>query len=121
MKIYFTRDQLLTLKAKIKGLAAEGSRTRCILQTKKGESRDHYWNLKRSIGREARYHLIAYGLLRGKLYSNIEPNSNKSLLYWSLDFSYLLQVIHNHCPYNSGYWTPKRVKDKLFPDQKEAA
>jgi hypothetical protein len=118
---YFTKHQLLTLKAKIKGLAAEGGRTRGILQTKTGEARDHYWNLKRSIGKEARYHLIAYGLLRGKDYSQIEPNSDKHLLYWNLDFSYLLQVIHNHCPGYHSLWTPKVVKDKLFPIEKEAA
>jgi len=72
---FYNRRQLLTLKAKIKGLAAEVKKTREILQTKSGDAKYYLWQIKREIGLETRLHLIAYGLLRGKRFSEIEPNT----------------------------------------------
>lgn len=111
---FYNRRQLLTLKAKIKGLAAEGKRTREILQAKSGDARYHLWQIKREIGLETRLHLIAYGLLRGKKFSEIEPNtrvaskipSNPSPLdyqlyfFWLSDFPWerLLQILRVNCP-----------------------
>jgi hypothetical protein len=111
---FYNRRQLLTLKAKIKGLAAEGKRTREILQTKSGYAKYYLWQIKREIGLETRLHLIAYGLLRGKRFSEIEsnvkfpekwPSDPSSLEYqlyanWNYNFPWekLLKVIRNNCP-----------------------
>ena len=70
------KQDLLTLKAKVKGLAEGGSRCRKFIHATSNERRYHHWDVKRSIGKEARYHLLAYGLLRGLAYKELESNSN---------------------------------------------
>ena len=122
---YFTRHELLILKAKIKGLAAEGTRTRNILRKKRGKEREKYWELKKQIGKEARYYLIAYGLLRGVSYSDIEPNSNKEQMNrWNFDIDRLTRIIHDECPYPRLYakqWTPKVIQEYIFGEAKKEA
>jgi hypothetical protein len=39
-----------------------------------GEERSRLWSKKRDIGYDARYLLLVYGLLRGRIFSKIEPN-----------------------------------------------
>jgi len=111
---FYNRKQLLTLKAKIKGLANEGRRTREILQTKSGDTKWNLWQIKREIGLETRLYLIAYGLLRGKRFSEIEPNTKvcsalpkhpkpldyQHYFYWESDFPWqrLLDIIRANCP-----------------------
>ncbi len=107
------KQQLLTLKAKIKGLADGGARCRKFIGATSHKARDRHWNEKRSIGKEARYHLIAYGLLRGLEYDIIEPNSNKDHLksLWVFDFNYLAQIIQHHCPYRDKIkWSPANLQ-----------
>ena len=90
MSIYI-KAKLLTLKAKIKGLAASGLKTRELINKSTGKKRDGHWNIKRLIGQETRYHLIAYGLIRGKSYNEIEPNSNKERIKY-YNFNYLSEI-----------------------------
>ncbi len=106
------KKELLTLKAKIKGLASEGRRTRKFIHRSKGIKRFDFWNIKRTIGKEARYHLIAYGLLRGLLYDSIEPNSDRDRLKdYLFSYSYLAQIIQRHCHYNDrSKWQPANIK-----------
>lgn len=109
MKTY-NRSELIALKGKVKGLAEEGLRTRQFIKASKGERREYYWDIKRSIGLEARYHLLAYGLLRGVSYDKIEPNSNKYNLIW-LDYGYLTQICQRHCSgLHLSTWTPVNLK-----------
>jgi hypothetical protein len=108
MKTY-NKSQLISLKGKVKGLAEEGLRTRQFIKASKGERRDYYWDMKRSIGVEARYHLLAYGLLRGLSYEQIEPNSNKEkMLYF--DYGYLAMICQRHCGVHLSTWTPANLK-----------
>lgn len=90
------KSQLFILKAFIKGLAEEGSRTRRFINKSVKERKDYYWNQKRNIGEEARYHLIAYGLLRGISYEKIEPNSNKEWMKYNFDFKHLSNIMLKH-------------------------
>lgn len=106
------KQQLLILKAKIKGLAEGGRRCRKFINVTSHKTRYYHWDDKRSIGREARYHLIAYGLLRGLEYDVIEPNSNKdNLKSYLFDFDYLAQIIQHYCPWNDrSKWTPANLQ-----------
>ena len=87
---------LITLKAKIKGLAQSGAKSKEMIRATSKDSKDYHWNMKRFIGYEARYHLLAYGLLRGKQYKDIEPHADRSKLL-SLDYGYLAQICQRHC------------------------
>lgn len=39
-----------------------------------GGERSRLWSKKRDLGYDARYHLLVYGMLRGRTFSKIEPN-----------------------------------------------
>jgi len=63
---------LQVLRAKVRGFQASGqSLTHLISKTEK-ERKSNLWNKKRDLGKFARLHLIAYGLLRGIPYERIE-------------------------------------------------
>ena len=91
------KHQLLSLKAKIKGLACEGRSCHKFITNTIGISRARHWTEKRTIGLEARYHLIAYGLLQGIDYNIIESNSNKDILFATVNLHYLATIIQHHC------------------------
>ncbi len=112
------RIEPLTLKAKIKGLAEESHRVRRLMRDKTGKDRSKLWDLKRWIGKEARYNLLAYALLREIPYSMIEPYSNKEYLQpHNFNYSYLLQIVQHHCRWiDKSIWTPKKVQDWIFAD-----
>lgn len=108
------KENLLTLKAKIKGLAEAGRKCNEFITHTHGLVRASHWDIKRSIGQEARYHLIAYALLRGRLYNEIEPNSNKDKVK-SLDFNYIAQICQRHCYwYDRGLWNPANIQRLIF-------
>jgi len=106
------KQDLLILKAKIKGLATEGYRCRKFINANVKEKRAHHWDVKRSIGKEARYHLLAYGLLRGLAYDTMEPNSNKDMMAsYHFDYNYLAQICQKHCYYmDKGKWSPANLQ-----------
>ncbi len=116
----FNKSQLISLKGKVKGLAAEGLRTREFINASKGKRRDYYWNMKRSIGVETRYHLLAYGLLRGLSYDQMEPNSNKEKLAY-FDYGYLTQICQRHCGVYLSTWTPANLKRLILTGTMEIA
>jgi hypothetical protein len=63
---------LQVLKAKLRGFHAAGhSISRRISKSEK-ERKNRLWDNKRSLGTHCRYHLVAYGLLRGVPYHQIE-------------------------------------------------
>jgi len=69
---------LQALRAKIRGFHVAGSTISARISKAKGKRRERLWRLKHELGTHARYHLIAYGLLRGKAYDQIErcaPNN----------------------------------------------
>lgn len=106
------KSKLLILKAIIKGLAAEGIRSRLFINRSSGEKRERHWNTKRSIGAEARYYLLAYGLLRGLPYEKMEPSSNKDrLASYLFDYNYLAQICQRYGLYRDrGKWTPANLE-----------
>lgn len=106
------KRELLTLKAKIKGLAEEGARCYKFIHRSSGKKRAKHREIKRSIGLEARYHLIAYGLLRGVDYNKIEPNSNKDkMASYMFNYGYLSQICKRHCYFlDTHKWSPENIK-----------
>ena len=102
---------LICLKAKIKGLAEAGSRSRKLINATAEEKRGGHWSMKRKIGVDARHHIVAYGLLRGISYEQIEP--------WCGVFNppsaeTVLNIIQQHSSwYDKNKWTLDVVKDKL--------
>lgn len=108
------RQQLILLKAKIKGLANEGLRTRQYINKAIGSKKSRYWGLKRSIGSEARHHLIAYGFLRGYTYKSMEPNSNRYVLNNNLNYEYIAAICNRH---NWRFtWTSEYVRILIWKD-----
>lgn len=69
---------LQVLRAKLRGFQAAGSTISSRISKSEKERKNKLWDLKRSLGVHCRYHLVAYGLLRGVPYSQIEkcaPNN----------------------------------------------
>lgn len=110
------KKELLTLKAKINGLAAEGSRTRGFINKSVGDKRWENWQTKRKIGFEARLHLIAYSLLRGMTYSYVEPNVSLESWQWLIgNIDYLQEIILRHASWNEAReWKDKENIKKLL-------
>jgi len=102
------KQKLISLKAKIKGLAEESRKTRTLIHEAFGSKRDYLWKIKRSIGQEARYHLLAYSLLRGIPYDKIESNSNKYMRNY-LDYDYLASICKHHYCFGS-FWTGQNIR-----------
>ena len=60
------------LRAKVRGFQAAGQSLSRLIAKATKERRHNLWNKKRELGTYARYHFIAYGLLRGIPYERIE-------------------------------------------------
>lgn len=63
---------LAALRAKIAGFHVTGARFRKNILKSTGLRRSRWWYAKRAVGVYCRYHMIAYGLLRGIPYERIE-------------------------------------------------
>lgn len=90
---------LQVLKAKIRGFQASGSTISSRISKSEKDRKNRLWNEKRALGNHCRAHLVAYGLLRGVPYHQIErcaPN-NKLNPQVVLD----IMLVHNG-------WDPKR-------------
>jgi hypothetical protein len=70
--------KLQALRAKVRGFHAAGETLRCWIGKAKGPAKSKLWYEKRQLGVYNRYNLIAYGLLRGIPYENIERCSNNN-------------------------------------------
>lgn len=64
--------KLQVLRAKIRGFQVAGEGIRHRIKKTTGLKRQFLWQQKRALGVHGRYHLIAYGLLRGITYEKIE-------------------------------------------------
>lgn len=107
------RSELLSLRAKIKGLAEEGIRLHKLIKESSDKKRNDYWDLKRGVGRETRHHLLAYGLLRGLNHEQMESNYTQSKLK-ELSYSYLAQICQHHCRFfDVEIWTANNI-DRLI-------
>ena len=90
---------LQVLRAKLRGFHAAGSTLSSRISTSHKERKSRLWNQKRSLGVHCRYHLVAYGLLRGVPYHQIERCAPTN----RLDPKRLLAIIEEH-----NQWTPER-------------
>lgn len=70
------KQKVLELKEKCKSLAVYGVICRNKINETSGRERWDAWEEKRAIGTQTRIHYIAYGLIRGREYSTIEPKIN---------------------------------------------
>lgn len=71
-KIY--KNQVITLRAKIKGLQIVGSEYQKKISLTTANKRNSLREEKRLLGEETRYHLLAYAFFRGIPYKKVERN-----------------------------------------------
>jgi len=90
---------LQVLRAKIRGFQATGATFSSRISKSEKERKNRLWNEKRRLGNHCRAHLVAYGLLRGVPYDQIErcAPTNKLNPQVVLD----IMTAHNG-------WDPKR-------------
>ena len=83
---------LQVLRAKVRGFHAAGSTISFRISQSKRDRKHRLWESKRKLGSHARHHMIAYGLLRGISYQQIEKcaTNNKP------DLKYLLRILQDH-------------------------
>lgn len=63
---------LQVLRAKLRGFHLTGSAITSRISRSEKQHKHNLWKFKREIGLYCRYHLVAYGLLRGVPYNQIE-------------------------------------------------
>jgi len=63
---------LQVLRAKLRGFHAAGSTISSRISKSEKERKNRLWDAKRQLGTHCRHHLVAYGLLRGVPYDQIE-------------------------------------------------
>lgn len=72
---------LQVLRAKIRGFQSTGATISARITKSEKDRKNRLWNQKRALGSHCRAHLVAYGLLRGVPYDQIErcaPNNKLS-------------------------------------------
>lgn len=89
---------LQVLRAKVRGFQAAGLTLSSRISTSRKERRSRFWNEKRALGVHCRYHLVAYGLLRGVPYDQIERCAPTN----RLDPKRLLAIIEEHNMWAAG-------------------
>ena len=107
---------LRVLKAKIRGLEAEGKSIRKRIDASSGMERDSLWRLKRELGYVTRCHLLAYALLREKPYARTEKHSTKLYVLPSHVYDIIIQNVQ---PWDAPSWSFERVYDLLQREQAE--
>jgi hypothetical protein len=90
---------LQVLRAKIRGFQAAGSTISSRISKAEKERKNRLWNEKRLLGVHCRHHLVAYGLLRGVPYDQIERCASNN----KLDPQKVLAIVLAH-----NGWDPKR-------------
>jgi hypothetical protein len=71
---------LQILRAKVRGFHVTGATLQSRISKATGAKKNRLWELKHRLGNQARYHLVAYGLLRGVPYHQIERCSANNKL-----------------------------------------
>lgn len=106
---------MIRLRAKVKGLAEAGCWTRRQIQKNVEERRSEWWRVKRAVGSDARHHLIAYGLLRGRPYGAIERRCGEKN---APSPAAVHAIIQEHGDWKERRdWTLEKVQAALDPDQ----
>jgi len=90
---------LQVLKAKIRGFQASGSTISSRITKSEKDRKNRLWNQKRALGVHCRAHLVAYGLLRGVPYHQIEKCAQNNKLNPQVVLD--IMTVHNG-------WDPKR-------------
>jgi hypothetical protein len=98
------KTELLALKTQIKTLAAEGTAIRARIRESSGRARYDAWNEKRAVGDEARAHLLAYALLRGRAYAAVESSTRAAP-----SPRVLHQVLAQQVPARAGEWSLEAI------------
>lgn len=71
---------LQVLRAKLRGFHAAGTTISSRISRSEKERKHKLWDAKRELGSHCRYHLVAYGLLRGVPYDQIEKCATQNKL-----------------------------------------
>jgi len=102
---------LQVLRAKIRGFQCAGSTIASRISKTEKERKNRLWNEKRALGNHCRAHLVAYGLLRGVPYGQIEQPAENN----KLNPQVVLDIMTAH-----NGWDPKRgyIKYDLETDTK---
>ena len=87
---------LKALRAKVRGFQAEGVSIQKKISVAHGPNKASLWDMKRALGGEQRYYLLAYGLLRGLKYAQLESNTR-----CLPDPNRLLTVVREHDRYRT--------------------
>jgi hypothetical protein len=90
---------LQQLQAKIRGFEAAGTTLTNRASKLKGMRRHQLQLQKRRLARYTRLHLLAYGLLRGLQYAQLEKCSKNN----GVDVAWLLKVVEEH-----NVWSARR-------------
>jgi hypothetical protein len=109
----FSSVELLSLQAKVRGFQAQGTTVRQHISRSHGTKKCDLWQLKRSLGNNAREHLVAYCLLRGVPYEKVEK-CPKTLP----DAKRVLNIMQEHASYaERRKLTLEKVENLLKPIQ----
>ena len=92
---------LQVLRAKLRGFGDTGASITSRISKSEKERKHSLWNQKRLLGKHCRYHLVAYGLLRGLPYEQIERCAENNRLDPQLVLDIILQ--HNGWSKQLGY------------------
>jgi hypothetical protein len=90
---------LQVLRAKIRGFQSAGSTISSRITKSEKDRKNRLWNEKRALGTFCRAHLVAYGLLRGVPYHQIEKCAQNN----QLNPQVVLDIMQAH-----NGWDPKR-------------
>lgn len=102
--------RLRVLKAKIRGLEAEGRSIRAQITRSSGARKAALWQRKRDLGNHTRAHLIAYAILRNVPYEKVERNSA-----CMIDVKSIYDVVVATVPsWEQSKWTVQRVRDYIW-------
>jgi len=98
----FTKKDLYKLKAAINGFTDESRRIlKKEINSKHLEGKTYGWNRKRSLGWHSRLHQLAYALMLGKRYDDVE--SNRSLYFNDWQLNEAVRNIASICIIYGGY------------------
>lgn len=103
---------LQVLRAKVRGFHAAGTTITSRISNSEKERKHRLWDAKRKLGTHCRHHLIAYGLLRGLSYDQIErcAQNNKP------DPNAVMEIMFEHAEWaQAKELTLERVVQLLTP------
>lgn len=126
------RNGLRSLKATLKGCALESAQLSAKIRKAKKEQKPLLQYLKTNLSQQTRHHTIAYGLLRGLAYKEIErkcqfpePLSLGTIHGDFLDVVLIHNIVKTYSPYMASKLPPETIREwmvngtKLFLTRKE--